>query len=246
MNKIRILIVEDELIIAEDIRMQLEDLGYEVIPAIARAYEEALELFRAEQPDLVLLYIILAGDKDGIALGTSIREISDVPVIFLTSHADSSTVERAKAVNPDAYIVKPFEKKDLFSSIEIAFHRYSERETGKKQADTESGILVKDAIFIKVDYRLVKIRLHEIKYLKSDGNYIEIHSVDRNHLVRSSLKDLLGRLDGDNYLQIHKSYAINTDYLDSLDYTSAQIGDEEIPVGRKYLEDIRKALKIDL
>ena len=246
MPSLRILIIEDELIIAEDIRMQLEDLGYEIISRVARNYDEALQLFNSEKPDLVLLDIVLSGEKDGIDVAEKIREISRIPIIFLTSHADSSTVERAKKINPDAYIIKPFEKKDLYASIEIAFHRYSERETGMRQADPESGILLKDAIFIKMDYRLVKLRIRDIKYLKSEGNYIEIHSIDRNHLVRSSLKEFLNRLTGESFLQVHKSYAINTDYLDSLDYATAQIGEEEIPVGRKYLEDIKKALNIDL
>lgn len=246
MGNIRILIVEDELIIAEDIRAQLEDLGYEVITHIPRNYQESLDTFNRELPDLILLDIIIAGERDGIDLAERIREISDVPVIFLTSHADQATVERAKNTHPDAYIVKPFEKKDLYASIEIALHNSSERTTGRSQPDMENGILLKDAIFIKKDYRLIKLKIGEILYLKSDGNYIEIHTTGIKHLVRSSLKDFLLRLPAECFIQVHKSYALNTDHLYSLDYATAQVGETEIPVGRKYIDDIKKALNLDL
>ena len=100
MSQIKILIAEDELIIAEDIKFLLEDLGYQVVEEVARNYQDGVRLFDSENPDLVLVDIILSGEKDGIDLAGTIRERSDTPLIFLTSHADASTVDRAKTMNP--------------------------------------------------------------------------------------------------------------------------------------------------
>lgn len=110
MSKVKILVAEDELIIAEDIRMMLENLGYEVIGTVPD-YTEAIELIDKNPPDVILIDILLAGEKDGIALAETIREKHNLPFIFITSHSDAATVERAKSVHPDGYIVKPFEKR---------------------------------------------------------------------------------------------------------------------------------------
>jgi two-component system response regulator LytT len=246
MSKIKILIVEDELIIAEDIKLLLEDLGYQVIEKVARSYNDGIRLFENEKPDLVLLDIIISGEKDGIDLAEAIREKADIPLIFLTSHADTSTIDRAKTMNPDAYIVKPFEKTDLYSSIEIAMHNYFTRASDKPIGDAEEGVVLRDIIFVKKDCRLYKINIPEIRWLKSDGNYIEVHCNGQKHLIRSSLRDFITKLPASRFLQVHKSFAINTDYIDSLDYASIHLGEDVIPVGRKYLDSIRKFLNVDI
>jgi len=105
MSTIRILIVEDELIIAEDIKIELESLGYEVI-GIAATYDEAIELFNNYHPDVMLVDILIAGGKDGIDLARTIRKKEDLPLIFLTSYADKGTVERAKQVKPLTMLTK--------------------------------------------------------------------------------------------------------------------------------------------
>jgi two-component system response regulator LytT len=247
MSKIKILIVEDELIIAEDIRSELGDLGYEVA-AIATSYEEALDMLRDHQPDVMLIDIVLSGDKDGIELAGAIREIAELPLIFLTSHSDAGTVERAKQVRPDAYIVKPFEKADLYTAIEIAFSNYADKiHPAEKEPENEkSNYILKDSIFIKKDYILIKVRFNEIKWLKSEGNYIELHCPDKQHLVRSSLRDFLDKLPSFTFIQTHKSFAINVNHIDSINHANINIGKDVIPIGRTFLDPIKKLLKLDL
>ena len=106
MTHIKILIVEDELIIAEDIRLQLVKLGYQVT-GVAKDFGAALTLLEKDTPDLLLVDIVLKGERDGIELAEFVKEQYDLPVIFLTSHADKLTVERAKKVNPEGYLLKP-------------------------------------------------------------------------------------------------------------------------------------------
>lgn len=247
MSTTRILIVEDELIIAEDIRSELENLGYEVA-GIATSYDEALEMLSEYQPDVMLVDILISGDKDGIELAGRVREIAELPVIFLTSHSDSGTVERAKEVRPDAYIVKPFEKADLYTAIEIAFSNYTSKaaEKTKEPEEEQNNYILKDSIFIKKDYILIKVKFDEIRWLKSEGNYVELHCDEKKHLVRSSLKDFLDKLPSSTFIQTHKSFAINVDQIESINHVTIFIGKDEIPIGRTFLDPIKKLLKLDL
>jgi len=185
-----------------------KDIGYQIVEQVARTYNDGIRLFESENPDLVLLDILISGEKDGIDLAEAIRKRADTPLIFLTSHADASTIDRAKTMNPDAYIVKPFEKTDLYSSIEIAMHNYFLRASDIPVAVAESGAVLRDAIFAKKDYRLFKINIPEIRRIKSDSNYIEIHCSGQKHLIISGLKEFMTKLPASLFLQVHKSFAI--------------------------------------
>ncbi len=122
-KKKKILIVEDEEIVALDIKDMLYDLGYDVI-GITSSRDEALENVEKDKPDLVLMDIML-GDKDnGIEAAEEIRSRYKVPVIYLTAYADSNTLERAKKTAPYGYIIKPFQEKELATAITLAFYKY--------------------------------------------------------------------------------------------------------------------------
>ncbi len=119
-----ILIVEDQLIIAMDLKLTLEGLGYGVI-GIAGTAEECFLYFENEKPDLVLMDIMLSGNIDGISAAEMIHKKFDVPIIYLTAHSDENSLLRANLTGPYGYIVKPIEERDLYTSIEIALHRFS-------------------------------------------------------------------------------------------------------------------------
>ena len=168
MSKVKVLVVEDEIIIADNICDTLENLGYETTePAIN--YTEALELIETENPDIAILDIQLSGKKTGIDLAKKIKEDYNFPFIFLTSNADAATVSEAKKVMPPAYLVKPFTKEELYTSIEIALYNYSE----KKGKMNDVDLIIKDTLFIKEKGVYIKIRFDEILYFKSSHIYIE-------------------------------------------------------------------------
>nr|HID60014.1 response regulator [Desulfobacterales bacterium] len=123
MPKANILVVEDEGIVAKDIQVSLEGLGY-AVPAIALSGKEAVSKARELQPDLVLMDIMLRGGMNGIEAADSIREDLDIPVVYLTAYADAHILERAKVTEPFSYIVKPFDERELYSAIEIALYRH--------------------------------------------------------------------------------------------------------------------------
>lgn len=118
----RVLIVEDEVLVAEDIKESLIDLGYCVTAAVETG-EEAVIRAKADQPHVVLMDIILRGKMDGIEAAKKIRQQFGIPVVFLSSHSDIDTLERAKESEPYAFITKPFDDKDIQNAITIALYR---------------------------------------------------------------------------------------------------------------------------
>jgi PAS domain S-box-containing protein len=121
--KSQILIVEDEIITALELGSRLERLGYGVC-ATATSAEEAIDQLASSQPDLVLMDIRLKGDMDGIQAAESIRAHYGTPVVYLTAYADAETLERAKATEPYGYLLKPFEEREIHTTIEMALYKY--------------------------------------------------------------------------------------------------------------------------
>ncbi|MCF8228294.1 MAG: response regulator [Bacteroidales bacterium] len=136
MRKKLILVVEDEVIVAKDIRNKLEQQGYECI--LATGGNEALEMIREHSPDLVLMDIYLEGNRDGIMTTKKINITYDIPVIYLTSYTDDATLKKAKLTNSYGYILKPINERELSAIIEMALHNY---ETEHKLKESEKRYL---------------------------------------------------------------------------------------------------------
>ena len=138
MPKATILIVEDEAIIAQDLSQQLTRLTYEVL-GITATGEEAVLLARERRPDVVLMDIRLKGPMDGIQAAEQIARDGQAPVIYLTAHSDSATLQRAKLTGPFGYILKPFEERELETQIEIALYKHKlERDLRTKNFELDS------------------------------------------------------------------------------------------------------------
>lgn len=118
MDKKKIMIVEDEPVVAEDIRSGLVKAGFDVAASVG-AGEEAVKIVLTAKPDLVLMDIHLSGRMDGIRAADWIGKHSDIPVIYLTAYSDEETIERAKATSPFGYVIKPFDRKELRTAIEM-------------------------------------------------------------------------------------------------------------------------------
>jgi len=136
MTNSRILVVEDEAIVAMGIKQKLEDLGHQVVD-IAYTGEDAVQTALETKPDLILMDIVLKGNVDGIEAAAKIRNQLDIPVIYLTAYSDEEVLERARTTEPYGYIIKPFKKTELNANIEMALYKHAEdqkkSETVKKQ-----------------------------------------------------------------------------------------------------------------
>jgi len=131
-NEPRVLIVEDEALIAEELRERLAGLGCSVIAAVDSA-EEGVAIATRERPDIVLMDIRLKGEKDGVEAAQEIRAQVDLSIVYVSAHSDLPTVERAKSTEHDGFLLKPFHIRELRSTIEVALQRRARRARMQKQ-----------------------------------------------------------------------------------------------------------------
>jgi len=246
-HPIRILIVEDNVIIADDMQSMLEEIGYEIVDNVI-VYEQAVDVLKNNHVDLVLIDIILASDKTGIDLGKHIREAYNIPFIFVTSNSDRATVENAKTVKPDGYLVKPFEQQDLYTSIEIALSNfnYNKKDANRDLDDVgesfTSNSVLKDSIFVKKQHLYYRIQFSDIQFIKADNVYLEVNTADKKFLVRSPLKDYLEKLPGNKFYRAHKSYIVNVDHIDAINSKDVVINNNLIPISKDFKEFILSSM----
>ena len=247
MTKPKILISEDEVIIAEDIAATLEELGYETC-AIDTG-EDTIDMIREMRPDLVLLDINLQGDTDGVDIGTRIKEEFHIPFIYLTAYADRATIDRAKKTEPDAFLVKPFDEKSLRSAIEIALYKHDNNH--REQTGNGNGTqhpkeqeVATDYIFVKVKHRIIKVHYSDILWVEAYDNYSFIVTAEQKYLVSSTLKDMEQKLPPQNFVRVHRSYIANLDKIEALEENSVVFAKGDIPIGKSYKKTLMARFNI--
>lgn len=227
MDKIplKILIVEDEVIVRESIKEMLQELGYKVMGAVG-SKEKALDLFNTVAFDLVLLDINLDGKSEGIELAEHLQK-EGKSFLFLTSYSDPGTIAQSKKTAPAAFLLKPFTIDDLFATIEIARIHINPSD--------ENHLWVKDG------HDKIKIPFDEIQYIQSANVYVEIHTTTKKHLQREPMAELLKKLP-DYFFQIHRSYAVNSRFVTGVSSRYVYINDLEFPLS-KSRKDVIKDFK---
>lgn len=244
MESVKILIVEDELIIAEDMKYMLHQKY--IVTGIAISFDEAIECIKVRLPDIVILDINLLGKKNGIDLAHYINANIGIPFIFVTSLGDKDSLEKAKLTFPYAYLIKPFEKSNLFAAIEIALsNAKSGKAIERKTEHNQLKNIFSGVFFVKKDYYFVKLLIDDIEYIKADGNYLDIFSNGEKSIVRSTLKSFAEQLDPDLFLQVHKSYIVNLKKLTAIAFDHILINNVKIPlssVGRQELTALTQRL----
>ncbi|NVJ48710.1 MAG: LytTR family transcriptional regulator DNA-binding domain-containing protein [Cytophagia bacterium] len=243
LNKVKALIVEDELNYADTLEMFIDELGYEV-SGIASSGKEALTVFEKESPDLVLMDINLEGELTGIDLARIFQGQKPTPIIFITSFDDSETFAKAKKTGPFAYLIKPFDPPTLQRSIELALeHAYAE---GEQVFDNqEEVVLASSCFFVKDRNKLFKIKLEEILWVEVEDKYCMIHTRERKFTLRQSLKELAEKLDPAVFVQTHRSYIVNATEIEDIDLTLyvVTINGTEIPLGRGHKDELVNRLQ---
>tara|TARA_B100000795_G_scaffold6773_1_gene5016 strand:- start:2398 stop:3108 length:711 start_codon:yes stop_codon:yes gene_type:complete len=222
-----ILIVEDELLIAEDIKTTVEELGYNVVAVAVRA-DKAIEILNTQKVDLILLDITIKGGINGIDLAEIVNQKFKIPFIYVTSHADSKTVTEAIKTAPQGYVVKPYSNSDLYTSIALAF------ENKKEETVTFLPNTDKDHLFLKIDGLYHKLFYKNILYFRAAGNYIEVHQTDKKYLVRKTFKNLSKLITVNDFVQTHKSYILNRQKITHFNTKQVYINRQEFVLGRAH------------
>jgi DNA-binding LytR/AlgR family response regulator len=238
MDRVKVLIVEDEMIISHGIKLSLESSGYNVVGQ-AINYTESISLLESEKPDIAILDIKLSGGKSGIDLANEINKTFHIPFMFLTSNTDKLTVEEVKNVNPSAYLVKPFNEVEIATSIELALYNFSK---AKETAFSQENLIIKDCLFVKVGTRFIRVNFSDIVLIKSSHVYVEIHlSNGEKHLVRGSLNEYINKV-ASTFFRSHRSYIVNLDYLQEILPNALVVLGNEIPVGKKNKEELLRLI----
>ena len=239
-NRIKILIVEDEMLIAANIAIQLETLGYEVAGIIPRG-EEAIKSVQHEKPDLVLMDINLKGELDGIETAIKMQQEDAIPIIYLTANSDDAHFNRAKATSPYAFLSKPFKKLDLQRAIELASVRILQESNEPK---TEPNSLkLEDRIFVRQNDLMCKILIADILYLEADRNYCQVFTKDKNYLLINTLKNMEDKLPADTFQRIHRSYIINLKQVNEFNHNNITVGNKILPMSKELRPELLARLQ---
>ena len=230
----RIGIVEDELLVAESIREMLTELGY-VVSKPAISYSKAIKMVDEFRPDLMLMDIQLSGSRDGVELAETLRTSHDMPIIFLTANSDRSTIQRAKNVRPNGYLVKPFTQNELYAAIEIAFNNFIEQNRSASATDSAYP----NIIMVKTGTSMVKVYVHEIEFMEAEHVYTVLNLTDKRKLtVRSGLKEYLLNFDPDLFFQTHRSYAVNIKRIRQIEANEVILSNARIPLSKNKKEEL--------
>ena len=231
----KILVVEDESIIADDLRMILTANGYEVAGPVDNG-TDALEIIQSTHLDLVLLDINIKGSLSGIDVANELRE--KVPFIFVTSYYDEHTLKMAERVGPSAYIVKPFRREEVLINVRLALKKTP---SAKKSESGTSG----ERIFVRDAGALKPVPGDQILFAKGEDNYTRLSLNDGAEIVIShTLKNIEEKLPKDQFCRVHKSYLININYIDLIVGNSLEIRGKSIPIGKTYRPGLFELMQV--
>jgi DNA-binding LytR/AlgR family response regulator len=233
MLSLNILIVEDEILIAETIKLYLEEKGHKV-QDICISYREAQRAIERENPDLVILDIRLYGKKSGIDVAKYLQaRPTKTPFIYLTSQYDQRIFQLALETVPFGYLAKPIQKESLLTTIETAYRLFQQDELSA----------VKSTV-ISDGQQNHRIKEREILYLKSDHIYVNIYLANKEKItIRKSLQELLNTINSQLFFQCHRSYIVNTLHVIGWNKSNVTlVNGEQIPVSRTKRKDLEDLL----
>ena len=222
----RVVICEDEILIAEHLKTIVKSFGYEVV-GIAHNKKDMLGLIKRTDPQIALVDIRMEGRYDGIEIGEDVLLNYNFPLIYITAHSDNEIIQKALKTKPAGYIIKPFKAMDIFTAMNIAMENFT-------ASRTDNFIMIKDG------YKSVKLYHYEILFLKSDNNYVEIYTDKTLYIERISLESMLSTINSENFMKVHRSFAVNIDHVKELKSRELIVGSHLIPVSRKYIKEFKE------
>jgi len=241
---VKILVVEDEYITAKTLSSFLESTGYHVV-GCAMDVQEALSYLQTEEIDCVLLDINLNDERDGVWIANHIKENYNIPFIFLTAYTDKGTISRAIESSPYGFLAKPFQKVELFSAIEIAFHKHNELTLLKNHVSVDTEEKLK-TVFLKNVDKFDKVLITDICFIETQKNYLQIHTDTMVYKHRATLKDFIEILPATTFIKTHRAFLINKSKIYSVDKSNhlLRILKSNIPVSKAFRQEVYTEIKL--
>lgn len=249
MDKIRVIIVEDEFVIAEDIRACLSGNGYDVVAVFDKG-ETALPAILRDTPDVLLVDIRLLGKMDGIELVQSVMNKIRLPVIYITANSDMVTYTRAKDTIPHAFLIKPFIPEHLLTSVDLALHNFNAGKIAasiaRPSADVprEESVFIQQNIFVRVNGRFRKLSAHDLLYIEASGSYVHLQTHGDRYTLAQNLAQFQRKTPLPYLVRIHRSYIINIEKVESFDDSFVFLGSHKLPFGEQYRSDFLRKVHL--
>ena len=227
--KIKVLIVEDEMLVAEDLSSDLENDGFEVTD-VAMSGEEALNSLEKSSAHIVLMDINIKGEIDGIETAEQINRRYGLPIIYISSNTGPQFVSRVLKTSPYAFISKPFNHTDVVMAIELALKKHNER------VIQDISHPKSESIFVKKGGYHNRIEIDEILYIEADGSYCKIYTEKGDFTLSINLNHFRNQVNNFQLRRVHRSYIVNLSKVDRLDKNTLLLGNHSIPVSGTYKE----------
>ncbi|SCY19965.1 two component transcriptional regulator, LytTR family [Nonlabens sp. Hel1_33_55] len=223
----RILIVEDELMIAGNIERMLSKKGYQVA-AIAIDYEQAERQLKTYAFDLVLLDVALSGSKSGVDVAKLINKDYGIPFIYITSYSDPKTIDELKTTRPAGYISKPIQAATLTTNVDLLFSRLDHHN---------------DEVTLQIGNGIHKYHLDSIFYAQADHVYTEIFHDQGSDVLRISLQALQDQFPKNELIRINRSVAVSRRAVVKVDKTTIYLQDTEFRISRSMVDEVQEQLR---
>jgi DNA-binding LytR/AlgR family response regulator len=236
MVKTKVLIVEDEALIADNLAAIIGDLNYHVTDVCSSA-DEALKSIKSNPPEICLLDVNLDGEIDGIDLASMIKTRINVPHIFITSFSDANTISRARETSPSAYIIKPYTEKEVEVNMMLVQHKKNDVVNLKESTDD-------DSFFIKDKHELIRIKFEEISYCEAADNYTIIYTLKGKHILSQTMKTVFEKLEKNGFVRVHRSYFVRFKDIESIGPNYIIIQGKEIPLSQNHRGELLSKINL--
>lgn len=241
MNELKILLLEDNLLIGRDVKKILEFVGYQVSGPFDKG-EKALDQMVKESFDLAVLDIELQGELTGLDVGEQIREKYHIPVIFITGLLKDTYRQRAVDMGAHSFINKPFNERNLVNAIDMALRPHEpevlERPLSKKSEPAN------DRIFVKVNKRFIKVREEQIEFLEASGHYMVLHLGEEQISSSIGFSEFLTKNASESIVRVHRSFAVNINRVTDFDDTHIYFKKKMVPISESYKKAFRDKISV--
>ena len=236
-NNISVYVVEDDLIVAEELKGDLQKMGYSVL-GNSDNYTEAVNDISTLKPDFILLDVNIVGPKSGIQIAETVQTVYKPIIIFLSAYSDRSTLQHAKEVQPHAYLMKPYDFNNLELTIDLAFTNREKIQIEHKKQNSEFA-------FLKIGRAYNKVLFKDILYVEADGSYTILHLKQKDLVLSLNLKNFLLRINCASLIRIHRKYVVNINLIESLDDSIVQLSNNiNLSVSESYRHELLQKMNL--
>jgi DNA-binding LytR/AlgR family response regulator len=228
-------VLEDNVLLAESIRILLENNGFEVVAVCAKG-EDALDWLAHETTDVAVVDVRLQGSLTGIQTVAELNRTAPVPVVFLTANEDPETIAQILALKPAGYLSKPFKDVDLLTAMRIALQQATHNLPSALDPtdDTRGVVTGKDSLYVRVKKQYERVDFDAILFLQSNRTYTELTLTTRKLVVSAPLGALMDALPPNLFVRIHRSYAVNLKRITAFDRDTVSLGEHVLPLSASH------------